>query len=46
MDKKEFIELYVKADEETRKAIDRLLEEAQQPSELPGLPSCISHTRQ
>ena len=31
MDKKEFVKLYVNADEETRKAIERILEEAPPP---------------
>ena len=33
MDIREFTELFVNADEDTRKAIEKILEEAQQPSE-------------
>lgn len=46
MEKNEFIKLYVNASEETKKAIDRLLEEAQRPSEPPDLPLNTSHTIQ
>jgi hypothetical protein len=39
MSLKEFIELFINADEEVRKAIEQILEEAQRPSESPDLPS-------
>lgn len=43
MDKKEFVELYLKANEDTRKAIEKILIEAQLLSESPGLPADKGH---